>query len=131
MYNKNNLSNTIPSEQCKNLIRQQPPTESLSPDQTNESHSQSIQIENNTKIPPIILKRRDWRKTEGKLMTTISTDSLQAKTFGLDSIILQRINIGTFRLIQSCLTESNTDFHIFSLPEEKPSKYLERVSLGI
>lgn len=70
------------------------------------------------------MKGQALRKTEGKFMTIIPVDYLEAKIFGLDSIKLQSVNTDIFRLSQKHLTELNTDFNTFSLPEEKPSKYL-------
>jgi len=56
----------------------------------NSIHSSAPQSpKNKPKNPPIILKGSAWRKVTGKLMTLIPEDSIDAKTFGPDSIKLQ------------------------------------------
>jgi len=89
----------------------------------NSIHSSAPQSPKNMpKIPPIILKGSAWRIVAGKLMTLIPEDSMDAKVFGPDSIKLQCFDINQFRIVQKFLTSKNTEYHTFSLPEERTLK---------
>ena len=89
----------------------------------NSIHSSAPQSpKNKPKIPPIILKGSAWRKVAGKLMTLIPDDSIDAKAFGPDSIKLQCFDTNQFRIVQNFLTTKNTEYHTFSLPDERTLK---------
>jgi len=81
-------------------------------------------LDKTPKIPPIILQGSSWRKIAGKLMSSIPSDSLQAKTFGKDEIKLQCCDIELFRITQKYLTQTKTEFHTFSLPDERSLKFV-------
>jgi len=87
---------------------------------THSSSSQQQKI--NPKIPPIILKGTDWRKVAGKLMTTIPENSLEAKSFGPESIKIQCYDIDLFRIVQKYLSTTGTEYHTYSLPEDRTLK---------
>jgi len=74
-------------------------------DDNKSTHFTSSQPQKiNPKIPPIMLKGTDWRKVAGKLMTTIPKNSLEAKSFGPESIKIQCYDIDLFRIVQKYLS---------------------------
>jgi len=62
------------------------------------------------KVAPVIYKIPNFKST-----------SLTAKT-AMKGITLQTTDPANFRLIQKTLTENKTEFHTFSLPEERSLK---------
>ncbi|XP_060864367.1 mucin-2-like [Metopolophium dirhodum] len=73
--------------------------------------------------PPIILSSASWRKAAPTIysLQNLQPSSLSAKSSG-DRVTLRATDTTQFRLIQKTLLHLGTEFHTFSLPEERSVK---------
>lgn len=73
--------------------------------------------------PPIILNSSAWRGIAPMVYNSpeLNPTSLSAKTNGLN-ISIHASDIKTFRTVQHTLLDNGTEFHTFSLPEERSLK---------
>ena len=79
---------------------------------------------NPIKPPPIILTSTFWRKIAPSIykLPNIFTTSFTAKTSSTGQIFLQTSDQIHFRLFQKTLMDNQTEFHTFSLPEDRTLK---------
>ncbi|KAL4148039.1 hypothetical protein QTP88_002343 [Uroleucon formosanum] len=101
------------------------------PNQTTSASKQSTSTPNQTttsaktiRPPPIILSSSSWRKIAPTIyiLPNLTPSTLSAKSSANSQVTIQTSDPSQFRLIQSALLLSKTEFHTFSLPEERSLK---------
>jgi hypothetical protein len=73
-------------------------------------------------IPPIFLSGASWKKVASKLLSSLPTNSLQAKVHDSNSVKLLCFEQDYFRLVQKYLLSTNTEFFTHPTSSERTLK---------
>lgn len=111
-------------------LSQSPRSRFPTPSQPSEHESVSLVSDyspNTSPLPPpIILQSAAWKQVAAKLLASVPPQLIFAKPSGLSSVKFSCPNSEVFRTVQKFLKQSKTDFHTFTLPEDKLLKVIIR-----
>ncbi|KNE87682.1 hypothetical protein PSTG_18927, partial [Puccinia striiformis f. sp. tritici PST-78] len=100
------------------------PTTKPPPAKTSEQQTPTSAKPKQIRPPPLILNSASWRKIAPTIykLPNFTPSAITAKTTSNGQITVQTTDPTHFRQIQKVLVDSKTEFHTFSLPEDRSLK---------